>query len=100
MPMKAKGVEQVKQEMNNAFEFIKNKLPEAELIDSVIDGADKDIAINGDDSGVWYLGESLKRLAGADIVFFMDNWSDFRGCKIEREVAEKYGKFCVDVIKK
>lgn len=60
MPMKSKGIEQVRQEMNKVFEFIKNKLPEAELIDSVIDGADKAIAINGDDIGVWYLGESLK----------------------------------------
>lgn len=97
MGMKAKGVEQVKQEMGKVFDYIKTKLPEAELIDSVIDGADKDIAIKGDDVGVWYLGESLKRLSQADIVFFVNNWQDFRGCSIERSVAKGYKKFCVDV---
>ena len=97
MPMKAKGIEQVRQEMNIVFTFIKNKLPQAELVDSIIDGADKDIAIKGDDSGIWYLGESLKRLSEADIVFFVNNWKDFRGCSIEREVANAYGKFCVEI---
>ena len=97
MGMKSKGIEQVRQEMNKVFEFIKNKLPEAELIDSVIDGADKDIALKGDDVGVWYLGKSIQLLSQADIVFFVNNWKDFRGCSIEREIAEKYGKFCVDI---
>lgn len=97
MPMKAKGIEQVRQEMNKVFEFIKNKLPEAELIDSVIDGADKEIALKGDDVGLWYLGESLRRLSEANIVFFVNNWKDFRGCSIENQVAKAYGKFCVEI---
>ena len=97
MPMKAKGEEQVKQEMSKAFEFIKEKLPEAELLDSVIEGAGKDIAIKGDDVGVWYLGESIKRLAGADIVFFVNDWKCFRGCSIEHDVALAYGKICTEI---
>ena len=97
MSMKAKGVEQVRQEMNKVFETIKAKLPEAELIDTVIDGADKSIALKGDDVAVWYIGESIKRMSEADIVFFVNNWNEFRGCSIEREVAEKYGKYCVDI---
>lgn len=97
MPMKSKSTEQVKIEMNKVFEFIKNKLPEADLIDSIIDGADKKIAIEGDDAGVWYLGESLKRMSEASIVFFVNDWKDFRGCSVERSVAESYRKFCVDI---
>ena len=97
MGMKAKSTEQVKVEMNKVFEFVKNKLPEAKLIDSVIDGADKDIAIKGDDVGVWYLGKSILLLSEADIVFFVNDWRHFRGCSIEREIADKYGKFCVDI---
>ena len=97
MPMKAKSTEQVRVEMNKVFEFIKKKLPEAELIDSIIDDADKNIALKGDDVGVWYLGKSILLLSEADIVFFVNDWKDFRGCSIEREIAEKYGKFCVDI---
>lgn len=97
MPMKAKSTEQVRVEMNKVFEFIKTKLPEAELIDSILDGADKAIAIQGDDAGVWYLGESLKRMSEANIVFFVNNWEEYRGCSTERKVAEAYGKFCVNI---
>jgi len=94
--MKSKSTEQARVEMQNVFSQIKKKLPEAELVDSIIDGADKTIALEGDSVGIWYLGESLKMLSTADIVFFVDGYKDFRGCSIEREVAEKYGKLCVD----
>ena len=97
MPMKAKSTEQVRSEMKKVFEYIKDKLPEAELIDSVIDGADKEIALKGDDMGLWYLSKSIEMLTGADIVFFVNNWADFRGCSVERKIAEDYGKFCVDI---
>jgi hypothetical protein len=97
MPMKAKSTEQVKIEMNKVFEDIKKKLPEAELLNSIIDDADKDIAINGDDSGIWYLGKSILILATADLVFFVNDWQNYRGCSIERKVASEYGKFCIDI---
>lgn len=97
MPMKAKSTGQVKNEMEKVFDYIKTKLPEAELIDSVIDDADKNIAIKGDDVGIWYLGKSIQLLSEADIVFFVNNWKEFRGCSIEREISEKYGKFCIDI---
>lgn len=97
MKMKSKNKEQIKQEMNKIFEVIKEKLPDAELIDSVLDGTDKDIAINGDDSGIWYLGKSLQLLAEADLVFFVNDWQEARGCRIEREVAHAYGKFCIEL---
>jgi len=97
MPMKSKSTEQVRVEMNKVFEVIKEKLPEVDLIDSVTDGADKEIALKGDDVGVWYLGESIKRLAGADIVFFVNNWKEYRGCSIERNVANLYKKLCIEI---
>lgn len=97
MGMKSKSTEQVRVEMDKVFLQIKEKLPEAELIDSIIGGADSDIAVNGDAIGIWYLGQSLQYMAQADLVFFVNNWSDFRGCNVERLVAEKYGKLCVEV---
>lgn len=97
MGMKSKSTEQVKQEMAKVFDAIKTKLPDAEHIDSVIDDADKEIAIKGDSVGIWYLGKSLQLLAEADVVFFVKGYEDFRGCRIEREVAKAYGKYCVDL---
>lgn len=97
IPMKSKSTEQVRQEMSTIFEDIKTKLPEAELIDSVIDGADSEIAARGDSIGIWYLGKSLQMLAEADIVFFAKDYENFRGCKLEKYVAEQYGKYCVEL---
>lgn len=97
MPMKGKSTEQVRVEMNKIFGYIKTKLPEAELIESIIDGADKNIALKGDDIGLWYLGKSIMILSKADIVFFVKGYEEYRGCSTERKVAEEYGKFCVDI---
>lgn len=97
MPMKSKSTDQVRVEMGKVFDFIKKKLPEAQLIDSIIDGADKTIALKGDDVGLWYLGQSIILLSNADIVFFVNDWENYRGCSVERKVATEYGKFCVDI---
>ena len=97
MPMNSKSTDQVRSEMAKVFNVIQSKLPNAELIDSIIDGADKNIALKGDDIGVWYLGESLKMMSEADIVFFVNNWHEYRGCSTERKVAEAYGKFCTNI---
>jgi len=96
MGMKSKSTEQVRQEMNDVFDEIKKKLPEAELIDSIVDGADKHIAIEGDDAGLWYLGKSLLLMSEADQVFFVDDYKEYRGCRVEKLCADSYGKLCVE----
>ena len=98
MPMSGKSTEQVRQEMKKIEAKIVDKLPSGTiLIDSIIEGADKDIAIKGDQIGVWYLGESLKMMAGADIVFFASGYENARGCLIEYQVAKDYGMFVVEL---
>lgn len=97
MPMKSKSTAQVRIEMDKTFQKIQSKLPGVELIDSIIPDADVNIALNGDDMGVWYLGESLKRMSKADIVFFVGDWEKYRGCTVEHSVAIAYGKYCIEI---
>lgn len=40
---------------------------------------------------VWYLGKSIQFLSQADIAYFGGEWRNARGCRIEHEVADKYG---------
>lgn len=40
---------------------------------------------------VWYLGKSIQFLSEADIAYFGGDWKNARGCKIEHEIADKYG---------
>ena len=96
MPMKSKSTEQVKKEMNDVFNYIKERLPDVELIDSVIEWADRDIALKWDSIAIWYLSKSLELMSKADLVFFVDWYKDYRWCNAERFIAEKYWKFCID----
>lgn len=42
-------------------------------------------------SGLWYLGESIKALSQADVLVLWGDWGYARGCLIEREAAMQYG---------
>lgn len=87
MPMRGLSTEEIKKKMLENKKLVEEILGEdLYLIDSVFDTAPGGF-IN---IPVWCLGESLKKLAQADIVFFADGWKDARGCKIEHEVAKQY----------
>lgn len=59
-----------------------------ELIDSFIEDYPGEI---NKSIPVWYLGKSIQFLSQADVAYFGGDWRSARGCKIEHEVAEKYG---------
>lgn len=41
---------------------------------------------------IYYLGRSIQMMAEADYVLFAKDWHLKRGCIIEHEIAEAYGK--------
>lgn len=56
-----------------------------DIIDSITE--------DGKDSArpLWYLGESLRLLSGADAAYFVHGWDKNRGCRIERMACAEYG---------
>ena len=98
MGMKGKSERQIKEERDIIYDKIQEKLGDGiELIDSIItEYTDTEIAREGNDLAVWYLGKSIQLLAEADLVFFINDWGKFRGCRMERLVAESYKKLCID----
>lgn len=88
VPMKGRTEGEIKasiQKMKKIAEIYEGE--ELELIDSYIeDNPPKDSK-----EAVWYLGESLKKLAQADIFIGINEAYDWNGCCIESETAEKYG---------
>lgn len=88
VPMKGRTEEEIKasiQKMKKIAEIYEGE--ELELIDSYIeDNPPKDSK-----EAVWYLGESLKKLAQADVFIGICESYDWNGCSIERETANKYG---------
>ena len=57
---------------------------EVQVIDSFIKGAPEEAR------PLWYLGESLKLLSCADVVYFAAGWESARGCRIEYDCAIAY----------
>lgn len=45
--------------------------------------------------GDYNIGESIKRMAGASVAYFMHGWEKHRDCIIEHEVAVQYGIRCI-----
>ena len=85
-PMQGKSKEEILAERKSAICQAKEAVgDEVEIIDSYFENAP---ACN---RPLWFLGESLKLLATADIAYFATGWEGARGCKIEHTCAEKYG---------
>lgn len=88
VPMKGRTEEEIKasiQKMKKIAEIYEGE--ELELIDSYIE----DNPPKGSKEAVWYLGESLKKLAQADVFIGIDEAYDWNGCYIERDTAQRYG---------
>lgn len=88
VPMKGRTEEEIKasiQKMKKIAEIYEGE--ELELIDSYI----KDNPPKDSKEAVWYLGESLKKLAQADVFIGINEAWDWCGCYIEIETAKRYG---------
>lgn len=85
-PMSDKTDEQILEERENAISEIKNACPneEVEIIDSFFQDVPHDV------KPLWYLAKSLELLSTADLAFFVNGWSGYRGCKIEYKCAIEY----------
>ena len=83
-PMNGKTTEEIENERN----YIIDKLRENECVE-IIDSFFKDTP--HDAKPLWYLGESIKLMSEADVVFFCNGWQTARGCQIEHDCALEYG---------
>lgn len=85
-PMQGKTDEEILAVRAQAIQSAERVMGEkVEVIDSFIKGAPAEAR------PLWFLGESLKLLSGADVAYFAEGWEEARGCRIERECAEEYG---------
>lgn len=86
-PMKGKTDEQILSERERAVSVIKKKYSgeEVEVIDSFFQSAPHDA------KPLWFLGKSLELLSTADVAYFIGDWKNYRGCKIENICAKEYG---------
>ena len=85
-PMRGKTDAEILAVRKKAIESAEKQIGEpVEVIDSFFQGAPADA------KPLWYLGESLKLLAEADVAYFAKGWEEARGCRIENICAIEYG---------
>ncbi|MGO5071749.1 hypothetical protein [Roseburia faecis] len=86
-PMKDKTDEQILKERERAVSAVKEKFngKDVEVIDSFFQSAPHDA------KPLWFLGKSLELLSTADVAYFIGEWKNYRGCKIENTCAKEYG---------
>lgn len=90
-PMQDKTDEEILAARTDAIETAQRLLgEEVRVIDSFIKGAPAEAR------PLWYLGESLKLMSGADVAYFAKGWEDARGCKIEHDCAVAYGILTIE----
>lgn len=88
-PMNGKTTEEIENERNYIIDRLReDRLRENESVE-IIDSFFKDKPYEA--SPLWYLGESIKLMSEADVVFFCNGWQTARGCQIEHDCALEYG---------
>ena len=88
-PMNCKTNEEIEDERNYTISILTSRfIKENERIE-IIDSFFKDAP--HDSKPLWYLGESIKLMSEADVVFFCNGWQTARGCQIEHDCALEYG---------
>lgn len=89
-PMRGKTDEEILAVRAQAIQSAERVLgEEVEVIDSFFKGAVGPSTVLS--RPLWFLGESLKLLSGADVAYFVEGWEAARGCRIEHECAVEYG---------
>lgn len=85
-PMREKTDEEILAVRERAIESVERQIGDSvEVIDSFFQSAPVDA------KPLWYIGESIKLLAEADVVYFAKGWEEARGCRIEHTCAVEYG---------
>ena len=90
-PMADKTNEEIKTERDRAIKVIKEKYDteDIEILDSFFENAPHDA------KPLYFLAKSIEILSTADVAYFIGDWRNYRGCKIENTCAHEYG---IDVI--
>ena len=88
-PMNGKTTEEIENERNYIIDKLTSRFDRKNERIEIIDSFFKNTP--HDTKPLWYLGESIKLMSEADVVFFCNGWQTARGCQIEHDCALEYG---------
>lgn len=85
-PMRGKTETQIRAERKKLIKQLESE--GHEVVDTIF--ADK---TPEGDAALYYLSKSIEAMSKVDAVVFMPGWNLTRGCAIEHQVAQLYGKY-------
>lgn len=86
-PMRGKTNEEIRQERAELVE--KLEMQGHKVMDTIFT---EEMPIECD-MAMYLLAKSIEAMSKVDAVIFMKGWQEARGCRIEHEIALKYGKY-------
>lgn len=102
-PMNGKSEEEIAATREEAIKYLESK--GYEVVNTLFTDewySEKSMAERGViNRPLCFLAKSLENMTLCDAVYFCEGWGDARGCKIEHEVASRYGvkiiyEACID----
>lgn len=96
LPMHGKTEVAVREDMQKYLKNLeldmieKDRLKDGEHLELIDTVTHTDAPLNP--SRLWYLGEAIKKLDEADIVYFAEGWHKAKGCWVEFVASIAYGK--------
>lgn len=87
-PMNGKTNEEIESHRNHIISRLESQFARENEQIQIIDSFFKDVP--HDAKPLWYLGESIKLMSEANVVFFCNSWQTARGCQIEHDCALEY----------
>lgn len=85
-PMRGKTNEQIRKEREELIKRLEKD--NFEVVDTII----AEETPQGCSESIYYLAKSIEFISKVDIVYFMKGWENARGCKIENQVCQEYGR--------
>lgn len=85
-PMRDKTNEEIEQERERAIDRIQEKYPDEKI--EILDSFFKDAPHEA--KPLWFLGKSFEILSNADLAYFIGDWRQYRGCRMEHAACVDY----------
>lgn len=85
-PMRDKTDDEIEQERERAIDSIQEKYPDEKI--EILDSFFKDAPHEA--KPLWFLGKSFEILSNADLAYFIGDWRQYRGCRMEHAACVEY----------
>lgn len=83
--MRGREEKDILNDIEEATSYIQSIYPDAEIVNTYFQEETPK-----DEGQTYYLGRSIQILGSCDLVWFINDWENYCGCRVEHKVCEQY----------